>query len=90
MLNIDIASQLIEEAVVHSIRHGKSSEVKIVGNRTASEIEVSVSAIGRSSILALRGGHGIVLFNTFAQSWFLSQEVGRKMLKFILSKDDNR
>jgi hypothetical protein len=81
----EITSQLIEEAVVNAIRHGKASKISIKATTFDSSISVSVRDNG--SLAKANGGSGLgtVLLNTFADSWILERDGDQSLLTFVIS-----
>jgi hypothetical protein len=84
----DVTSQLIEEAVVNSIRHGRATEIQVIGRGSSDFITVDVrdngSFIGGKS----HRGLGTILFETFAESWKLEGGPTGSVLTFTV--DTNR
>ncbi len=80
----DIASQLIEEAVVNSIRHGGAKEIFISAKFIGSILEVEITDNG----ILLEGsgarGLGSILFDTFTTSWSRSRVGNSTIMKFDL------
>jgi hypothetical protein len=78
----EITSQLIEEAVVNAIRHGKASKISIKATTSSSSISVSVRDNGSMQIAQARSGLGTILLNTFTESWSLEREGDQSLLTF--------
>jgi len=81
----EIISQLIEEAVINAIRHGKASKVSIITKATNSAISVSIRDNG--SLDKTKGGSGLgtILLNSFADSWTLERVEEQTLLTFSVS-----
>ncbi len=84
----DVTSQLIEEAVVNSIRHGKATEIQVSGSGTGDFITVQVRDNGSFTGGKSRRGLGTILFETFADSWQLEGGSSGSTLTFTV--DTNR
>lgn len=80
----DVTSQLIEESVVNSIRHGKASAIKVSAYFEGSRLLITVSDNGEYEPGGSHGGLGTILFNTFASEWELSRESDRTVLTFTI------
>ena len=78
----EITSQLIEEAVVNAIRHGKASKISIKATTSDSSISVSVRDNGSMQMGKASSGLGTILLNTFAESWSLEREGDQSLLTF--------
>ena len=78
----EITSQLIEEAVVNAIRHGKASKISIKATASSSSISVFVRDNGVMQIAKASSGLGTILLNTFAESWSLEREGDQSLLTF--------
>ncbi len=84
----DVTSQLIEEAVVNSIRHGKATEIKVSGTGSGDFITVQVCDNGSFNGGKSHRGLGTILFETFADSWKLEGGSNGSTLTFTV--DTNR
>ena len=80
----DICSQLIEEAVVNSIRHGKANKIQVTGIKEADYLSIEVIDNGQFSESSRHSGLGSILFNTFAHDWSLSREPEATVLSFTI------
>lgn len=80
----DIASQLIEEAVVNSIRHGSAKDISIAAYRVGDSLEVLISDDGTLSEPSNSRGLGSVLFDTFTTSWSRERIGSLTVLKFVI------
>ena len=78
----EITSQLIEEAVVNAIRHGKASKISIKATTSGSSISVFVRDNGSMQMAQASSGLGTILLNTFTQSWSLEREGNQSLLTF--------
>jgi signal transduction histidine kinase len=78
----EITSQLIEEAVVNAIRHGKASKISIKATASNSSISVFVRDNGSMQMAQASSGLGTILLNTFTQSWSLEREGNQSLLTF--------
>jgi light-regulated signal transduction histidine kinase (bacteriophytochrome) len=78
----EITSQLIEEAVVNAIRHGKASKISIKATAGNSSISVFVRDNGSMQMGKASSGLGTILLNTFTQSWSLEREGDQSLLTF--------
>ena len=78
----EITSQLIEEAVVNAIRHGKASKISIKATTSNSSISVFVRDNGSMQKAQASSGLGTILLNTFAESWSLEREGNQSLLTF--------
>jgi len=83
----DVTSQLIEEAVVNSIRHGKASEIQVSGSGSDDFITVEVRDNGTFSSGKSHRGLGTILFETFADSWQLVGGPNGSVLTFTVNTD---
>ena len=80
----DIASQLIEEAVVNSIRHGKASEIWISARLNSENLEVKIIDNGQLGSDKSSHGLGSILFDTFTKSWSLNHVQNQTALIFTI------
>lgn len=80
----DICSQLIEEAVVNSIRHGKANKIQVIGKTEADHLLIEVRDNGQFSENSRHTGLGTILFNTFARDWSLRRESETTVLSFTI------
>jgi hypothetical protein len=80
----EITSQLIEEAVVNSIRHGKASKISIKAIATGSSISVSIRDNGSMQMDKASPGLGTILLNTFTASWSLVRDGDQSLLTFSI------
>jgi hypothetical protein len=78
----EITSQLIEEAVVNAIRHGKASKISIKASTLGSSISVSVRDNGVMQRAQAHSGLGTILLNTFTETWSLEREGDQSLLTF--------
>ena len=78
----EITSQLIEEAVVNAIRHGKASKISIKAISSVSSISVTVRDNGVMQMAKAGSGLGTILLNTFTESWSLEREGDQSLLTF--------
>jgi len=78
----EITSQLIEEAVVNAIRHGKASKISIKATAGNSSISVFVRDNGSMQMGKASSGLGTILLNTFTESWSLEREGDQSLLTF--------
>jgi signal transduction histidine kinase len=78
----EITSQLIEEAVVNAIRHGKASKISIKATTSGSSISVFVRDNGTMQMGKASSGLGTILLNTFTESWSLEREGDESLLTF--------
>ena len=81
----DIASQLIEEAVVNSIRHGNATKIAIESRILDDLLEVVITDNGKLADTKSKGGLGTILFNTFAKEWTVSDISGQTVLTFVIA-----
>jgi hypothetical protein len=78
----EITSQLIEEAVVNAIRHGKATKISIEAKAAGSLISVFVRDNGSMQMAKASSGLGTILLNTFTESWSLQREGDQSLLTF--------
>jgi hypothetical protein len=78
----EITSQLIEEAVVNAIRHGKATKISIKAKASGSLISVFVRDNGSMQMAKASSGLGTILLNTFTESWSLQREGDQSLLTF--------
>ena len=78
----EITSQLIEEAVVNAIRHGKASKISIKATASSSSISVFVRDNGVMQRAQAHSGLGTILLNTFTETWSLEREGDQSLLTF--------
>jgi signal transduction histidine kinase len=81
----EITSQLIEEAVVNAIRHGKASKISIKATTSSSTITVFVRDNGSMQTGKASSGLGTILLNTFTESWSLEREEDLTILTFCIN-----
>jgi anti-sigma regulatory factor (Ser/Thr protein kinase) len=80
----NICSQLIEEAVVNSIRHGKANKIQVIGKKDKDHLSIEVRDNGQFSEKSRHSGLGTILFNTFAHDWSLQRESETTVLSFTI------
>ena len=80
--NSDVISQLIEESVVNSIRHGKAKQIHIKNIVFGDRIDFIISDNGILKAGQSQGGLGTILFNAFTESWSLNRVGDQTILKF--------
>jgi hypothetical protein len=80
--NSDVISQLIEESVVNSIRHGKAKKIHFENFSAGNKTDFVVTDDGYFIDGKSKGGLGTILFNAFTESWSISRENGQTILKF--------
>jgi len=80
----DICSQLIEEAVVNSIRHGKANKIQAIGKKNEDHLLIEVRDNGQFSESSRHSGLGTILFNTFARDWSLRRASETTVLSFTI------
>jgi uncharacterized protein YukE len=80
----DICSQLIEEAVVNAIRHGKANKIQAIGKKNEDHLLIEVRDNGQFSESSRHSGLGTILFNTFARDWSLRRESETTVLSFTI------
>jgi hypothetical protein len=78
----EITSQLIEEAVVNAIRHGKATKISIEAKASGSLISVFVRDNGSMQMAKANSGLGTILLNTFTESWSLERKGDQSLLTF--------
>ena len=81
----EITSQLIEEAVVNAIRHGKASKISIKAIAVGSSISVFVRDNGSLQTTKNNSGLGTILLNTFTESWSLQRDGDQSLLTFSIA-----
>ncbi|MEN9325542.1 MAG: hypothetical protein RL414_1296, partial [Actinomycetota bacterium] len=81
----EITSQLIEEAVVNAIRHGKASKISIKATTSSSTITLFVRDNGSMQTGKASSGLGTILLNTFTESWSLEREEDLTILTFCIN-----
>jgi lipid-A-disaccharide synthase-like uncharacterized protein len=81
----DVISQLIEESIVNSVRHGRAKKIKVRATALPSQIQVVISDDGTFTPAKNGGGLGTILFNTFAPGWSISREDEETIIKFAVS-----
>jgi signal transduction histidine kinase len=82
----DVVSQLIEEAVVNSIRHGKATSINVTSRADNSEIEIAIIDNGIGTIGNTGSGLGTILFDTFSSRWNLEKVNDRTTLTFAVER----
>lgn len=80
----DICSQLIEEAVVNSIRHGKANKIQAIGKKDENCLLIELRDNGQFSESSRHSGLGTILFNTFAHDWSLRRKSETTVLSFTI------
>jgi hypothetical protein len=83
----DVLSQLIEESVVNSIRHGKAQKIHIRSFPTPGLINVVITDNGQLKEGNTGSGLGTLLFDTFAKSWTIGREGDETVVKFSIATD---
>jgi hypothetical protein len=82
----DIVAQLIEEAVVNAIRHGKAKNVRINVASNREFIVIEVFDDGELKTDSPSGGLGTILFETFTSGWSISRRGDETVAKFSVSR----
>ena len=69
---------------MNSIRHGKATEIQVIGS--GSEDFISVEVRDNGSLVSGRSHHGLgtILFDTFADSWHLEGGPNGTVLTFMI------
>lgn len=80
----DATSQLIEEAVVNSVRHGGASKIRITSVQREYSLEIAVRDNGKMADSKSGSGIGSILFETFTQSWSLTRHDEATILTFTI------
>ncbi len=89
--NSDVISQLIEEAVVNSIRHGGANKICVTASLQHMGVEVTVSDNGTMDPLTQsKSGLGSILFDTFAKRWSRVREGNTTVVTFLVEDRQNR
>lgn len=83
----DVVSQLIEEAVVNSIRHGKANEISISAQFIKQDLMVKIKDNGQLGGDGSSHGLGSILFDTFTKNWSLNRENDQTVLLFTISTE---
>lgn len=83
----DVIGQLIEEAVINAIRHGKAKSVSIKTFAFEKSFAIEVADDGPSDVYFKGSGLGTILFNTFAQNWSIGREGNRTVVKFSILRN---
>ncbi len=78
----DVISQLIEESVINSIRHGKATRIHIEGVSSEGLSTFVISDNGHFEKAQSSGGLGTILFDTFADTWSINRDGDQTILKF--------
>lgn len=81
--NGEVVSQLIEEAIVNSIRHGKAKFISVVAKVEDGVCEVVITNDGLLKASGARG-LGSTLFDTFADSWSIEEVLDGTKIWFKL------
>jgi hypothetical protein len=81
----DVTSQLIEEAIVNSIRHGNATKIRIESRVLGDLLEVVITDNGKLARDKSKGGLGTILFNTFAKEWNVSDISGQTVMTFTIA-----
>jgi hypothetical protein len=84
----EVTSQLIEEAIVNSIRHGNATKIAVRASKSQDLIEVSVTDNGKLENIGNEAGLGSILFNTFAHNWSINSVGNNTVLTFTVSTKD--
>lgn len=84
--NGDVISQLIEESIVNSIRHGHAKKIHIENFSTEGQIDFVITDDGYFKEGQSKGGLGTILFNAFTQSWSINREGDKTILKFSVQR----
>ena len=82
----DVIGQLIEEAVVNAIRHGKAKNVHIKTFAYESAFAVEVADDGASDVYSKGSGLGTILFDTFTQDWSIAREANKTVVRFSIRR----
>lgn len=82
----EVATQLIEEVIVNSIRHGKAKFIKIVATISDSICNVVISNDGQLKNVDSTGLGG-TLFATFTNSWNIEEVIDGTRIRFTIPFD---
>ena len=82
----EVISQLIEEAVVNSIKHGRAKKIHIQASPSAGAIKVEIHDDGTLEEGPKGSGLGSILFDTFTDGWSLGRSENKTVLKFSILK----
>jgi hypothetical protein len=83
--NSDVISQLIEEAVVNSIRHGGARKISVSAKTLPAGIEVTISDNGNMPPAPeVTSGLGSILFDTFTKNWSRVREGNTTVVTFLV------
>jgi len=82
----EVIAQLIEEAVVNAIRHGKATDVKIKVNLQGDHFYCEISDNGTLASSKSGSGLGTILFETFTSDWQLTRLGNRTVASFTIRK----
>ena len=83
--NSDVISQLIEEAVVNSIRHGGARKISVSAKTLPAGIEVTISDNGNMPPSPdVTSGLGSILFDTFTKNWSRVREGNTTVVTFLV------
>ena len=85
----EVTSQLIEEGIINSIRHGKATKIAVKASKLLDLIEVSVTDNGKLEIISNKAGLGSILFNTFAHNWSINSVGNKTVLTFTVSTKES-
>jgi len=86
----DIISQLIEESVINSIRHGKARNIEIRTDLKEEVLSFKILDDGTLKESTKSGGLGTILFNTFAADWSIRREGNTTILEFTIRVPQTR
>jgi hypothetical protein len=85
----EVTSQLIEEGIINSIRHGRATKIAVKASKLLDLIEVSVTDNGELENISNEEGLGSILFNTFAHNWSINSVGNNTVLTFTVSTKES-
>ena len=82
----DVIAQLIEEAIINSIRHGKAQNVHITATTYESLFAFEIRDDGASDFYGKGSGLGTILFKTFSKDWSISRDHNQTVVRFSIPR----
>lgn len=80
-----IATQLVEEAIINSIRHGKASKIHVEMKYVENSLHIMVSDNGILEVKSSSRGLGSILFDNYTSHWSISREFNRTVLRMTIN-----
>lgn len=86
----DVISQLVEEAVVNAIRHGKAKKVSITASAHNKGYTIEIIDDGVFDEIKSGNGLGTILFDTFSSEWAVLRDGDKTVARFTIPRKEQK